>query len=92
MLTKVEPAEKGIPHFKQVYVSDIKAVGVKKIVNAAGLKESLLEDFHYNNVQVQGNSAGAVSFAKGWVFNNVLFKGADGAEVQVSNSENMKTQ
>ena len=90
MLTKVEPAEKGIPHFKQVYVSDIKAVGVKKIVNAAGLKESLLEDFHYNNVQVQGNSAGTVSYASGWVFNNVSFKGADNIALQVANSEKMK--
>ncbi|MCS3798792.1 glycoside hydrolase family 28 protein [Niastella sp. OAS944] len=91
MLTKVEPVEKGIPHFKQVYVSDIKAVGVKKVVNAAGLKESLLEDFHYNNVQVQGNSAGTVSYATGWVFNNVSFSGADGAALQVSNSQNMKS-
>lgn len=90
LLTKVEPAEKGTPHFKQVYVSDIKAVGVKKVVNAIGLKGSLLHDFHYNNVQVEGNSAGTVSFAAGWVFNNVSFKGADGAALQVSNSENMK--
>ena len=35
LLTKVEPVEKGIPHFKKVYVYDIKAVGVKKVVNAA---------------------------------------------------------
>jgi polygalacturonase len=90
MLTKVEPAEKGIPHFKQVYVSDIKAVGVKKVVNAAGLKESLLEDFHFSTVQVQGNSAGTVSYASGWVFNNVSFKGADGAELRVQNSEKMQ--
>lgn len=90
MLTKVEPVEKGIPHFKQVYVSDIKAVGVKKVVNAAGLKESLLEDFHYNNVQVQGNSAGTVSYATGWVFNNVSFTGADGAALRVENSDKMK--
>jgi hypothetical protein len=60
------------------------------VVNAIGLKGSLLHDFHYNNVQVEGNSAGTVSYAAGWVFNNVSFKGADGAALQVSNSENMK--
>ena len=90
LLTKVEPAEKGTPHFKQVYVSDIKAVGVKKVVNAIGLKGSPHQDIHYYNVQVQCNSAGTVSFAAGWVFNNVSFKGEDGAALQVSNSENMK--
>jgi polygalacturonase len=90
MLTKVEPVEKGIPHFKDVYVSDIKAVGVKRIVTATGLKESLLQGFHFNNVQVQGNKAGSVNYASGWQFKNVIFKGEDGAILQVSNSENMK--
>jgi polygalacturonase len=90
LLTKVEPVEKGIPHFKQIYVSDIKAVGVKKVVNAAGLKESLLQDFHFNNVQVQGNAAGSVSYGSGWAFNNVSIIGADGVPLQVNNSEGMQ--
>lgn len=90
MLTKVEPAEKGIPHFKDVYVSDIKAVGVKKVVNAAGMKESPLQNFHFTNVQVEGKSAGSVDYGEGWVFDNVAIKGADGEKLQVSNSENMK--
>jgi polygalacturonase len=90
LLTKVEPVEKGIPHFKQVYVSDIKAVGVKKVVNAAGLKESLLQDFHFNNVQVQGNTAGSVNYGSGWVFSNVSITGADGSTLVVNNSEGMQ--
>lgn len=92
LLTKVEPAEKGIPHFKQVYISDIKAVGVKKVVNATGLKESLLQDFHFTNVQIQGNTAGVVNFGGGWIFNNVSIKGADGEKLQVNNSEDMKVE
>lgn len=92
MLTKVEPVEKGIPHFKQVYVSDIKAVGVKRIFSATGMKESLLQDFHFTNVQVQGNTAGSVNYAKGWEFKNVVFKGDDGAPLQVKNSEKMKIE
>lgn len=90
LLTRVEPAEKGTPHFKQVYVSNIKAVGVKKIVGAAGLKGSLLDNFHFNNVAVQGNSAGTINYASGWVFENVSFTGADGAALEVKNSEKMK--
>jgi polygalacturonase len=90
MLTKVEPAEKGIPHFKDVYLSDIKAVGVKKVVNAAGMKESHLQNFHFSNVNVQGNAAGAVDFGEGWVFDKVSIKGANGEKLLVSNSEGMQ--
>ena len=89
MLTKVEPVEKGIPHFKNVFVSDIKAVGVKKVINAAGLKESLLQNFQFNNVDIQGNAAGAVSFGSGWRFNNVTIKGTDGAKLEVKDSNDM---
>jgi len=88
MLNKVPP-EQGIPHFKDVYMSDIKAVGVKKVINAAGVKESMLQNFHFNNVQVQGNTAGVVDYGSHWVFDNVTIKGADGGTLQVNNSENM---
>ena len=88
MLTKVEPA-KGIPHFKDVYMSDIKAVGVKKVISAFGLKESQLQNFHFNNVQVLGNTAGVIDYGSNWVFDNVSIQGADGAKLKVNNSENM---
>jgi polygalacturonase len=90
MLTKVDPAEKGIPHFKDVYISNINAAGVKKVINAAGLKESFLQNFHFTNVQVQGNTAGVVNYGSGWIFNNVTIKGADGEALKVNDSQNMK--
>ncbi len=50
MLHPVEPADRGIPHFKDVYVSNISAKGVKKVINAAGLKESALTGFYFDNL------------------------------------------
>jgi polygalacturonase len=90
LLTKVEPPERGIPHFKDVYVSNIKATNVKKGINAAGLKESLITNVHFDDVQVQGNEAGNISYAKGWVFRKVDIKGANEQPVSVSNSEAME--
>ncbi|MBC7889770.1 MAG: right-handed parallel beta-helix repeat-containing protein [Ferruginibacter sp.] len=90
MLNKVEPAEKGIPHFKNIYVSNISAKGVRKIVNAAGLKESFLQGFHFNVVKVTGNTAGDISFGNSWVLTNVIFSGADGKKLNVTNSTGMQ--
>jgi len=91
LLTKVEPVEKGIPHFKQVYVSDIKALKVNKVINAAGLKESALKDFYFNNVQVIGNTSGTVNYGSGWVFKNVSIIVPSGQDrLMVNNSEDMK--
>ncbi|MBC7826634.1 MAG: right-handed parallel beta-helix repeat-containing protein [Chitinophagaceae bacterium] len=90
LLQKVEPSEKGIPTFRNIYVSNITATGVTKVVNAAGLIESALQGFHFNNVNVRGKSAGGISYAKNWVFSDVMITGADGKPLNVANSEEMK--
>lgn len=92
MLQKVEPTEKGIPKFKDVYVSNITAAGVRKVVNAAGLDGSALQGFHFNNVNVRGNTAGDISYGKNWVFDNVTIAGADGKPLNVVNSEGMNLE
>lgn len=89
MLTKVEPPERGTPHFKNIHVSDIKAEGVKKIVNAAGLKTSSLQDFHFTNVQIKGADAGDISLANNWIFDKVTFTAANAKPLRVVDSENM---
>ncbi|MEO6314541.1 MAG: glycosyl hydrolase family 28 protein [Chitinophagaceae bacterium] len=90
MLHKVEPAAKGIPHFKDIFIENIEAKAVKKVMNAAGLSTSLLQDFHFSNVTVAGKSAGDISFASGWLFTNVLITGADGKKLQVTDATGMQ--
>lgn len=90
MLNKVEPAENGIPHFKNIYVSNITATGVRKIVNAAGLKESALDGFHFTDVKITGNAAGDISFGNAWIMKNVIFAGADRKKLNVTNSTNLR--
>ncbi len=90
LLHSVEPPEKGIPTFRDIFVADIKATGVKKIINAAGLQSSLLQQFHFSNVNIRGNTAGDISFATGWSFNDVILSGADGKKLAVTDSGNMQ--
>jgi hypothetical protein len=70
MLHHVEPAEKGIPHFKDIYVSNVKVTGAKKAINAIGLKESTMQNFHFDGVNIDAATAGEVKFARGWEWKN----------------------
>ena len=90
MLHKVEPPEKGIPHFNDVYISNITAKGVRKVINGAGLKESSLVDFHFDNISINGSVAGDIAFARGWKFTNVHIQPDDGLPLKVVNSANME--
>lgn len=89
ILHKVEPPGNGIPHFKNIFVSGITATGVKKIINAAGLKESLLQDFHFKDLRVQGKAAGDINYAQGWKFSNVILSAEDGKKLNLKDTGNM---
>lgn len=90
MLHKVEPAEKGIPHFRNIYVSGIKAKGVKKMISAEGLQQSLLQHFRFSNIDIEALAAGDISWAENWQFNKVVIKAKDNKPMGVTNSQRMQ--
>jgi polygalacturonase len=90
MLQKVEPPEKGIPAFKDIYISDITATGAKRAILASGLKESTLKNFQLSNIKIESDTYGAISYADGWKFENVEVKTKDNLPLDVNNSANMQ--
>lgn len=90
MLTKVEPAERGIPHFKDVYVDNVKVTGAKKAINAIGLDQSGLDNFHFNNITIAAATAGDIEFANNWQWNNVVISTTDNSKLQVPTEGNAK--
>ncbi len=70
MLQKVTPAEKGIPHAKNIYVTNVKVTNAQNAFVANGYEQSLLENFVFTNCTVKANSIGALEFTKGWKFIN----------------------
>ncbi|HOZ85166.1 MAG TPA: glycosyl hydrolase family 28 protein [Niabella sp.] len=87
LLKKVNPPEKGIPVFRNIYISNIKASGITNhIIYCNGLEASPAQNFNFNNIEISGTKAGSISYANGWHFNNVQLKGADGKNVEMTNS------
>jgi polygalacturonase len=89
MLMQVEPPEKGIPEFKDVHISGIKATGASRAISASGTKESIVKDFHLSDIDIEAKSAGRISYAQDWEFENVTIKTADNSEVDIRNSTDM---
>jgi polygalacturonase len=70
MLHKVEPASKGIPTAKNIYVNNIKATNSNKVFEVAGLELSALVNFNFNNCFVTAATIGTLEFTEGWSFSN----------------------
>lgn len=89
MLTKVEPASKGIPHFKDIFLENVKVTDAKKAINAIGLPESELINFNLKNVTIAAATAGDIELAQGWKFDHVDIKTKDNSKLGVKSSSDM---
>ncbi|MEO6453712.1 MAG: glycosyl hydrolase family 28 protein, partial [Ginsengibacter sp.] len=89
LLQKIEPAEKGIPHFKEIYVSNVVVKHAKKAINATGLEQSYLQNFNFENISVNTDNAGEINFAKNWKWIDVKVKAKDKSIVVVKNSHGL---
>lgn len=65
MLTPVTPPEKGFPHFRNIYLSQVKATNVQEFISASGINDSLrLENFYLHAIEAQVQKAGTIRFTQ----------------------------
>jgi polygalacturonase len=89
MLEKVEPEEKGIPHFRNIYIYNIKADGAGTAIDAVGLEESKFENFNFSNVEISARNAGRIDYGRDWNMRNVNIVTEVGDAVVEQNCVNM---
>lgn len=81
MLTPVDP-ELGIPKFRNIFFSEIKAIDAKTCLSVAGIEESTIDGFSFFNVHLQGEKAGRIHFARDWHFENFSLEAGDSLELE----------
>lgn len=95
MLNRVEPAEKGIPLAKDIYVSNVTITNANTVFSGTGLENSALKNFNFSKGSVGAASLGTVEYTSAWNFNDfsisvvpkaIQFKNASGKE----NEERLK--
>jgi polygalacturonase len=89
MLTKVDP-EKGLPHFRDVAISNVRVQNAKIAISAEGQPNSLLEGMRLENVTMTTETAGGLSYAKDWIIKNVNITAKDDKPIAVQNSSKIK--
>ena len=89
MLTPVTPKEKGYPHFRNVWLSDVKATNVQTFITAAGWNEELpLQNFHISGIKAKVNKAGSIIFTEDFHLEDVRLQVEDGSRVEEKNNKN----
>jgi polygalacturonase len=91
LLTKVDPSL-GLPHFRNVRITNLQATGAHTAIVAAGVAASRLENFRLANVRISAEKAGTIDFAQSWKLTNVEVNALDHAPVAVTNSTDVRLQ
>jgi polygalacturonase len=86
LLAPVAP-EKGIPHFRNIRISDLKAVGARQAFAVSSHADSPLSGFVLRNIDIESQTAGTIQNANGWSFENARIRTADGSRVALKDSK-----
>lgn len=89
MLRKVEPAERGIPTFKNIRISNVSANDAGTAISASGTPQSIVRDFTIENLSIEAEKPGRIAHATGWKFENVSIKSPEGTRLDVRDSTDM---
>ena len=89
MLQKVEPEGKGIPHFRNIFILNVKAVDAEVAINAIGLENSQYENFNFTDVEIITQNAGRISYCKDWTMKNFNIIAEDNKTVRETNCMNI---
>jgi hypothetical protein len=89
VLTEVVSPEKGLPHFRNVKISDIEASDAQRAFSVGSYKDSPLENFEFKNLEIDAKMAGSIQYADHWSFANTHIKTADGSVVKLQDCRNV---
>ena len=88
LLTPVEPPEKGYPHFRNVYLSNVKATRVQEFISASGWNDSLrLENFYLYAIEAQTKVPGKIRFTKNFNLSKVTLNAEDKNAIKLEDNK-----
>ncbi|MFB6341056.1 glycoside hydrolase family 28 protein [Saccharicrinis sp. FJH62] len=92
MLQEV-PEEIGIPHIRNVSVSNIKADSIRgSAFNIQGIDKSIIENFTFSDIKLSAAKTGIINWADGIKFDNVTLKTVGNPELTIKNSKHISTK
>jgi len=86
VLTTHVPADRGLPHFRNVHLWNIKATGAQKAFEVSAYPNATLDDFRLDHLDIDAATAGTIANAKNWTLADNVIHSADGSKPAFSDS------
>jgi polygalacturonase len=76
------PEAQGLPHFRNVHIWNVKAMGARQAFNVSAYAQAPLEDFRLDHLDIEAATAGTIANAKDWRMEENKIDTADGSVVR----------
>jgi polygalacturonase len=83
------PEEKGIAHFHDVHIWNIKATGAKTAFDVSGMPIAPLTRFAFDHLDIAAETAGHITGANDWSFKDTILKISDNTTVKLTDDHNI---
>jgi polygalacturonase len=83
VMTTQVPKDKGIAHFRDVKIWNIKATGAKTAFEVAGFAEAPLQRFQFDGLDIEAKNGGYLTDALDWRFSNTTLRLPSDAPLEV---------
>jgi polygalacturonase len=81
--------ERGLPHLKNVRISNVKATGAREAFSVLSYPDSPLQNVTFRDIDIQAQRAGAIQNAQNWKFENTRIRTVDRSTVDVKESRDV---
>jgi len=85
-LTTKVPELKGLPHFSNVHIWNIKATGAHSAFNVSAYPNATLDNFRIDHLDIEAATAGTIANGRNWTLEENKIKTADGSKVIFTDS------
>ncbi|MGA7341658.1 MAG: glycosyl hydrolase family 28 protein [Terracidiphilus sp.] len=79
-LTTPVPEDRGLPHFRDVHIWNIKASGAQRAFEVSAYPNATLDGFRLDHLDIEAATAGTIANAKDWVLADNSIRTADGTK------------
>ena len=86
----VIPAERGIPEFKDITISNITVLKANEAFYTNAYQEKPMKNLHWTNISIEANESGVINYASDWIFDNVTVKTRSGKPIQLTGCTNIE--
>ena len=90
VLAKPVPEEQGRADFHDVHIWNLRATGAQTAFEVSAYPEKRLDNFTFNNLQIEARTAGRIVDASHWIFSKVSLKTEDGTVVLLSDDNGVQ--